>query len=126
MIFFIIFSTILLSVYSYVGWKLNIKTKVITASDYNFSGKKSNLVLDMCIKLEVKKIIFGSHGKDYVDINSFRENAIDTIFQDYVHPTYNQLFPINGFIPYMSIIDLLLNEGDGSKNILMSGNIQKV
>lgn len=106
--------------------KLNIKTKIITASDYNFSGKKSNLVLDMCIKLKAKKIIFGSHGKDYVDINSFRENAIDTIFQDYVHPTYNQLFPVNGFIPHMSIIDLLLNEGDGSKNILMRGNIQKV
>ena len=63
---------------------------------------------------------------NYVDINSFRENEVETIFQDYVHPTYNQLFPKNGFAPYMSIIDLLFNEGGGSKDILMSGNIQKL
>jgi len=106
--------------------KLNIKTKIITASDYNFSGKKSDLVLDMCTKLEAKKIIFGENGKDYVDIDSFRENKIETIFQEYVHPSYNQLFQKNGFVPYMSIIDLLFNEGSESKDILMSGNIQKV
>ena len=31
--------------------KLNIKTKIITASDYDFSGKKSNLVLPLTIKV---------------------------------------------------------------------------
>jgi hypothetical protein len=106
--------------------KLDINTKIITASDYNFVGKKSDLVLDMCIKLNVEKIIFGKSGKDYVDMESFKENNIETIFQDYIHPSYHQLFQKDGFLPYMSVVDLLFNEGERSKDILMSGNIQKI
>ena len=35
---------------------------------------------------------------------------------DYKHPIYNQLH--GDFIPNLSIIDLLFNEGPNSKNIL--------
>ena len=31
------------------------------------SGKKSDLVLDMCKKLKAKKYIFGSQGKNYAN-----------------------------------------------------------
>jgi hypothetical protein len=106
--------------------KLDINTKIITASDYDFTGKKSDLVLDMCLKLKANKIIFGANGKDYVDVKSFKSNNIEMIFQDYVHPKYNQSLQKNGFLPYMSIIDLLFNEGENSKEIIMSGNILKV
>jgi hypothetical protein len=106
--------------------KLDINTKIIKASDYNFLGKKSNLVLDMCIKLKADKIIFGQNGRDYIDKESFKKNNIEMVFQDYVHPKYTQMFHKNEFLPYMSIIDLLFNEGENSKEIIFSENILKI
>jgi hypothetical protein len=99
---------------------LNIKTNIIKASDFDFTGKKSDLVLDMCLKLDAKKYIFGSQGKKYADLGKFKENNIDIVFQNYEHPKYNQR-SIN-FYENMSIIDLLFNEGPNSKKILMKNN----
>jgi hypothetical protein len=106
--------------------KLDINVKIIKASDYSFSGRKSELVLDMCKKLDAGTIIFGGNGTDYVDIDSFKNDNIETIFQDYSHPEYRQCFQKVGFVSHLSIIDLLFNEGKRSKEIIMSGNIQKV
>ena len=102
---------------------LDIKTKVIKASMCELSGKKSDLILDMCKKLRAQKYISGAQGKNYVNKNDFISNNISIYFQEYVHPVYEQLH--GKFIPYMSIIDLLFNEGDKSKHILMSNNLSK-
>lgn len=103
---------------------LDINIPVVKASDYNFEGYKSDLVLDMCVKLNAERYIFGSLGKNYADVESFSEKNIDVYFQEYNHPKYNQL---NGeFEPYMSIVDLLFNEGIKSKEIIKSGNITNI
>jgi hypothetical protein len=103
---------------------LDIKVNIIKASDLDFSGQKSELVLDMCIKLGSKKYIFGEQGKNYVDRAVFAKSAVDVYFQKYIHPTYKQ---INGkFSPYMSVIDLLFNAGPESKKIIMKGNASTV
>jgi hypothetical protein len=102
---------------------LKIKTQIIKASDYSFVGEKSDLVLDMCLKLNSDIYIFGEQGKNYADKNSFISNQIFPYFQNYKHPTYDQ---IRGkFEPYMSIIDLLFNIGPQSSEVLMSGNDSK-
>jgi hypothetical protein len=105
---------------------LSIDVKIVKASDYNFKGKKSELVLDMCKKLNAEKIIFGENGKDYVDMDSFMTNSIDVVFQSYSHPEYSQCFQKDGFVSHLSVIDLLFNEGDRSKDIIMTGNVLKV
>jgi len=99
---------------------LDITVPLVKASDYDFVGKKSDLVLDMCTKLRATDYIFGQQGKNYADSESFREKRINVYFQFYIHPTYPQ---INGpFAPYMSIIDLLFNVGPGSRDVIMAGN----
>ena len=103
---------------------LDINTPVVKASDYNFKGRGSDLVLDMCIELGADKYIFGEQGKNYADIGSFKEAGIEVYFQKYKHPIYKQVGW--GFIPYMSIIDLLFNKGNESFKILMSKNDQYV
>jgi len=100
----------------------SIPTKVVKASDYNFSGKKSDLVLDMSIKLGADIYIFGSQGRDYADVASFCSSGIFPYFQDYNHPIYWQM---REFFPNMSFVDLLFNHGESSMDILMSGNISK-
>jgi hypothetical protein len=100
---------------------LNINTPIVKASDYNFNGSKSDLVLDMCLKLNADTYIFGEQGENYVDMESFNNAGISVKFQHYNHPVYRQVS--KDFLPYMSVIDLLFNKGGKSYDILMSGNI---
>jgi hypothetical protein len=99
---------------------LGIDVPVVKASDYDFAGKKSDLVLDMCVSLDASDYIFGEQGRNYADAESFRAHGVNAFFQKYNHPEYDQL---NGpFMPYMSIVDLLFNCGPASRDIIMSGN----
>lgn len=103
---------------------LGIKIPIITASNYDFVGYKSDLVLDMCKKLNAKDYIFGAQGRSYADVESFLACGITPHFQNYIHPAYSQLH--GNFEPFMSIIDLLFNAGSQSYDILMSGNIKSL
>jgi hypothetical protein len=99
---------------------LGIETPIVKASDYVFQGAKSERVLDMCRQLKADVYIFGSQGQDYADVNEFLAAGVKPCFQEYRHPTYRQLH--GEFLPYMSVIDLLFNEGPRSRDILLSGN----
>lgn len=102
---------------------LKINVKIFKASDFRFDGQKSDLVLDMCRQLEADIYIFGEQGKNYADVDSFANNGVTPYFQSYNHPEYSQVK--GGFHPYMTIFDLLFNEGSNSMEILMSNNISK-
>jgi WbqC-like protein family len=102
---------------------LGIDTPIVKASDYVFQGTKSDLVLDMCVQLKANVYIFGSQGRGYADVDKFLAASVKPYFQDYRHPTYRQLH--GDFLPYMSVIDLLFNEGPCSRDILLSGNDRK-
>jgi hypothetical protein len=99
---------------------LEISTPIVKASDYAFQGAKSALVLDMCLRLKADVYIFGAQGRDYAEVDNFRAGGVEPYFQDYRHPQYQQLH--GEFRPYMSIIDLLFNEGPRSREIVMLGN----
>jgi hypothetical protein len=99
---------------------LGIDTPLVMASDYEFSGKKSEYVVDMCRKLGATALLFGSHGRVYADSAAFAASGIEIFFQEYRHPVYRQLY--GDFVPRMSIVDLLFNEGPRSLEILLSGN----
>jgi hypothetical protein len=98
-----------------------ITTPVVLASDYNFEGSKSSLVLDMCKKLKAKEYIFGGEGKNYANVKEFTKNNIKLHFQVFNHPIYNQLY--GKFVPNLSSIDLLFNEGSNSSKILSKANL---
>ena len=102
---------------------LSIDTQIVKASDYSFDGTGSDLVLDMCVRLGADSYIFGEQGKNYADVKAFKEAEIVVEFQNYIHPVYRQMG--RDFLPYMSIIDLLFNEGDKSFDMLMSNNIEQ-
>jgi hypothetical protein len=99
---------------------LEIFTPIVKASEYAFQGVKSDLVLDMCVQLKADVYVFGAQGRDYADVESFRAARVVPYFQEYRHPQYRQLH--GEFKPYMSVIDLLFNEGPRSREIVMSGN----
>lgn len=93
-----------------------LSVQVVTAAEQGFSGSKSDLVLDMCVKLGADEYIFGAMGRDYADVAAFNRAGIKVTFQDYQHPVYPQLY--GEFLPNMSVLDLLMNCGPDSANIL--------
>lgn len=96
---------------------------IVRMSEFEFSGKKDALVLDHCLKLGGDAVVLGAKGRDYVNVNLFASHGKRIYFQNYHHPTYTQRFP--GFEPYMTALDLLMNHGPDTINILMSDNMTK-
>lgn len=56
---------------------IGINTPMFSASDWDFKGEKSALVLDMCCQVGASDYIFGSQGRDYADITSFEKKGIN-------------------------------------------------
>lgn len=88
---------------------LDIRTPVVKASNLHATtGRKSDLILELCRLAGATHYLSGSLGRDYLDVAAFSAAGISVEFQDYAHPTYTQAFP--GFLPYMGVIDLLMCE----------------
>jgi len=103
--------------------ELGITTEVVWDSSHKYRGKKSELVLDMCLQEEATAYVFGGQGRNYADEQAFHSHGVKTVFQSYSDPIYTQLH--GEFVSSMSIVDLLFNEGPRSREILLSGNLGK-
>lgn len=93
---------------------LNIKTKLLRASDLNIVGKKSHLLLNICKKLLATEYLTTIGSKEYLENDKmiFKENNIEIIYHNYTHPIYKQKGKT--FIDKLSILDLLLNEKENA------------
>lgn len=98
---------------------LGIEVRLLRASDFDFRGTKSELVLDMCRQLNADVYVFGALGRDYANVEAFEAAGVEVVFQNYQHPDYPQLH--GTFEPYLSVVDLLFNCGPSSLDVIMSG-----
>jgi hypothetical protein len=100
--------------------KLEIETNVVLASTLKAQGKKSELIVSICKELKASTYLSGQNGINYLNVSDFNDAGIEIEFQNYLHPVYPQLH--SGFLPNMSVIDLLFNCGPKSKEIILMGN----
>ena len=96
---------------------LEINTPRKKSSELEVNEISSKRLLEICKKLNATIYRSGIMGKEYLDEEIFRNESIDVIDENFQHPKYNQLG--SGFLSNLSIIDLLFNEGDNSKQILL-------
>ncbi|MFC1630187.1 WbqC family protein [Patescibacteria group bacterium] len=102
---------------------LGIKKRIERSSLMNVTGEATERLVNMCKELGATTYLSGPGGREYMEMEKFKEANINVIFQDFVHPTYPQLFKEKDFIPYLSIVDILFNCGSESlKTILSSKN----
>lgn len=95
------------------------------SSTLNAQGRKAGLLLDICKQLGAKRYLSPIGSKGYIKENNlFEECGIELCYQNYCHPEYIQRY--DGFIAYMSILDLLFNEGDKSLDIIRSGQKENI
>ena len=105
-----------LELIEYFKHQLDLDTKCVNSSSLNILEAGSEKLLKICQKLNAKEYLSGELGKNYLDEKIFIQNDINVIYEKFVHPIYSQRF--DEFIPNMSILDLLFNEGEKSKKIL--------
>jgi hypothetical protein len=91
---------------------LNIDHHFETASSLGIGGGKTERLVNICRHFNAGTYYSPGKSKSYLDVNQFNQAGIDVEFQNYIHPTYQQLY--GNFIPYMSVIDLLFNCGERS------------
>ncbi len=98
---------------------MGIQTKFITLSqeDFKLTTSSSKALVDICKHVWASTYVVGWDA-GYMDSSFFKVNNIKLLSQNFNHPTYTQLWW--GFEAYMSIVDLLLNHGKRSKDIIMA------
>ena len=102
-----------------INW-LGLKIEVIKESELNAKGKSTERLLNIATELGAETYVSGIGGKDYMNEKLFSKNNIKLEFQNFKCPNYNQVFP-EKFIPNLSIIDLLFQNGNNSLSILKNG-----
>ena len=110
-----------MEIINFVLEELEINTTTYRSSEFNYSGKKSDLNLSICKKFNATEYLSGELGIDYLKTDDFKNNNIKVKFADFQHPTYQQCF--EPFIPNMAIIDLLFNHGSKAKKIISNSKI---
>ena len=96
---------------------LGIKTEIVTSSTLNIGGHRgSERNLAICKYLKADIYLSGEGARSYNDEQAFEREGIKLVYTGFQHPVYRQLW--GDFIPNLSIIDLLFNEGEMSLPIL--------
>lgn len=107
-----------LAMIRWVMQQLEIKVPMVNLSDLDVQGHKSQLLIDTCRAVGADTYLSGVGGKNYMDLALFEAAGIDVIWQDFTPPTYGQCFPDLGFIPNLSILDVLFCCGPESRQFL--------
>ena len=102
--------------------ELEIKSKIVFSSELEISKKGSDRVLDICKAVGADHYITGTFwAESNLRVEEFKKSNIDVEFQKFQHPIYKQIH--GEFIPEMSIIDLLFNEGRKEAKKILQNSI---
>ena len=96
---------------------LKIETKFMKSSDFKIELKSNEKLIELCKKVNCKIYLSGIKARNYLNEKKFIEANIKLKIVKYKQQKIykNQ---INKFIPKLSIIDLIFNEGPNSINYL--------
>lgn len=105
--------------------QLEVGCRRIRASELNILGNAQDLVIDICKALGATRYLSGKGASDYQDNDSFTREGIELVYQDYINQPYRQCHPGIGFVPDLSALDLILNEGPNARSIMMAGRSKR-
>jgi hypothetical protein len=95
---------------------LGLSCRTARSSELGISGQRSQRLLDLCLHFGASRYLTGDAAESYLDVDLFARHNVEVRWQNYRHPIYPQQH--GSFIPYLSVLDLLLNCGDESAAIL--------
>lgn len=106
-----------LTICRYLQEQLRIEVEIHRSSELKVRGDRNLRLVDMALACGCDVYLAGAGAsRRYLDREAFEQAGIECRFSTFCHPTYRQCFP--GFEPHMSVLDLLLNHGTASREIL--------
>ena len=104
----------------YLKGQLKISTPLLRSSELGGTGDKTERLISVCKQLGATQYLSGESAKNYISEKDFSDQGIELEYQEYQHPEYPQRY--EGFVPFLSTIDLLFNCGDKSLDFLKQSN----
>jgi hypothetical protein len=104
--------------------QFQVACKRVRASELDVSGTRDDLVIDICRSLGATMYLSGQGARSYQDEAKFHAHNIELRYQVYHYQPYRQCHQATGFIPNLSALDVLLNMGPHSREVMIAGREQ--
>jgi hypothetical protein len=104
------------AVIEWLAETLGIATPRYRSSELGIGGRRNERLINLSRHFAASRYISGDAARAYLDVAAFAAAGVEVVWHNYAHPTYLQQH--GEFLPYLSVIDLLLNEGGNSLAIL--------
>jgi hypothetical protein len=108
-------SALTIALADYLGFRTNFKF----AGDFTIPGDKYTRPLAFARNLGCARYLTQVGTQDYTDIDAFAACGISVSFLQFPHPEYRQLS--KPFVPYLSIVDMLMNIGPEESAAMIEG-----
>jgi hypothetical protein len=96
---------------------LGLKRDVRISSQLGIPGERTQRLVAICQALGGDAYLTGDAARAYLDEAQFAGAGIRLEYHGYRHPVYRQLH--GEYVPYLSVVDLLMNHGADSLEILV-------
>jgi hypothetical protein len=113
-----------MDVIRYLLTALGITTPMIMASSLAPQGAGSALVLDICRRVGARTYLAGPLSRRYLSEECFAPANIAVKYHEFEHPVYPQLGR-DSFTSHLSSVDLLMNQREGSLEIIRRGSCDR-
>lgn len=98
---------------------LEVTMPMVRSSTLSPEGHRNELLVELLRKVGATRYLSGLGARGYMQPELFEAAGIEIEWQHFVHPVYPQ--PFGEFVPYLSILDTLLNCGiAGTRDLLWS------
>jgi hypothetical protein len=98
---------------------LGFRTSFRFAHEFNISGDKYSRPLAFARSLGSTVYLTQAGTRAYTDVAAFTACGIKVVFLEFPHPVYKQL--CSPFVPYLSVIDMLMNVGPQESAAVIGG-----
>jgi hypothetical protein len=102
-----------------------IRTRLARSSELAVEGAKADLILNICKATGADTLLAGLGGsRGYLDVEAFARAGVRIAWHEFKHPTYAQV-GAQPFAPGLSAIDMLLNCGPASRQLLLGEQVEQ-
>lgn len=107
--------------FSVISKYLELEKEIYKSSKLNINSSSSQRLLNICKSFNCNEYITGLGALNYINYELFEKNNVKINYMDYKKTPYTQLH--SDFTPFVSIIDLIANKGNFSKENISSEKI---
>jgi hypothetical protein len=102
----------------YILQQFGLELEIRRSSEMDLRAERTLRLVDMALACECDVYLAGTGGsRAYLDEEAFSRLGIECRFSEFRHPIYPQCFP--GFEPNMTALDMLMNCGETSREVLL-------